>query len=227
MDETQVNRRARLLFAAALVAVFAGGALWLALSSAQYTVYEIETHDAVSGLIADSPVEFHGVEVGRVRRVELTGPRSITVLLEVKNGTPVSAATVATITARGLAMRGFTGYVYVSLENSDADARPLVTPPGKSRPVIPTAPSQVVSLDLAISQVKDNVQALTKLVQVLLDQNTVAALKDSVASLERVSRMLAQNNARLQGLLVNGERASADMPAFMRSSRETMGRVDT
>lgn len=227
MDEKRVNRRARLLFAVALVAVFAGGGLWLLLSSAEYTTYQLETQDPVSGLIADSPVELHGVEVGRVKSVELAGPRSVSVLFDVKNGAPINAATVATITARGLAMRGFTGYVYIALENTEADAKPLAILPGKRYPVIPTTASQVVSLDLAVSQVNANVQSLTKLVQTLLDQHTMAALKDSATSLERVSRTLAQNNERLQRLLVNGERASADMPGFIRSSRETMGRVDT
>lgn len=227
MDEERVNRRARRLFGAALAAVFAGGGLWLWLSSAEYTTYRIETQDPVSGLIADSPVEFHGVEVGRVKSVELTGPRSVAVLLDVKSRAPVTAATVATITARGLAMRGFTGYVYVALENSGTGTKPIAVAPGQRYPVIPTAPSQIVNLDLAISQVNDNVQALTRLVQALLDQDTVAMLKDSAASLERVARTLAQNDARLRSLLVNSERASADMPAFMRSSRETLGRVDT
>jgi len=226
MDERQVDRRARLWFAAVVVAVFAGGGLWWLLASASYTKYRIDITDAVSGLIPDAPVEFHGVEVGHVRSVDLSGPGAVTVLLDVKNGAPVSGATVATITARGLAMRGFTGYVYVALEDTGANPRPLMALAGQRYPVIPTRPSQVASLDLAISQVNDNVKALTQLVQSTLDPATVASIKDSVGSLERVSRTLARNDERLEHLLANGERASADMPAFMRSSRETMQRVD-
>jgi ABC-type transporter Mla subunit MlaD len=161
-----------------------------------------------------------------VKSVELSGPRAVTILVDVKNGAPVSSATVATVTARGLAMRGFTGYVYVALENTATDRAPLAILPGQHYPVIPARPSQLVSLDLAISQVNDNVQALTHTVQALLDPATVASLHQSAASLEQVSRTLAQNNARLETLLANGERASADMPAFMRSSRETLTRVD-
>lgn len=227
MDEDRINRRARLMFAATLIAVFAAGTLWLALAQAQYRTYLIETPDAVSGLIADSPVELHGVEVGRVKSVTLAGPRSVSVLLDVKDDAPVSGATVATITARGLAMRGFTGYVYVALENTGTDARRLTIPPGKHYPVIPTAPSQIVSLDLAITQVNDNVQALTTLAQTLLDAGTVDSLKQTASGLEQVSRTLARNNARMERLLANAERASADAPGFMQATRGTMGRVDT
>lgn len=227
MDEDRINRRARRVFAATLIAVFAAGALWLALSQTQYTTYQIETGDAVSGLIADSPVEFHGVEVGRVRSVTLTGPHSVSVLLDVRDGAPVSGATVATITARGLAMRGFTGYVYVALENSGTDARPLAIAPGRHYPVIPAAPSQIVNLDLAITQVNGNVQALTTLAQTLLDAGTVASLKETTASLGQVAHTLMRNNARLERLVANAERASGDMPGFMQATRGTMGRVDT
>ena len=227
MDEAQVNRRARLWFAGSIAAVFAAGALWLALASSEYDIYQLETHDTVSGLIADAPVEFHGVEVGRVRSVRLGGPRTVSILMEVRKGAPVSRATLATITSRGLAMRGFTGYVYVSLEDAGTDAAPLQAAQGSRYPVIPAAPSKVVSMDLAMSQVDGNVQSLTRLVQELLDQDTLSALKESAASLERVSRTLAQNNRRVEGLLVNGERASRDAVPFMRSASQAMGRVDT
>lgn len=227
MDEERINRRARLAFAASLVVVFTAGALWLALSQAAYTTYRIETQDAVSGLIADSPVEFHGVEVGRVKSVELSGPRTISVLVDIRNGAPVDGSTVATITARGLAMRGFTGYVYVALENSGSDAKPLAIAPGKRYAVIPSSPSQIVNLDLAIAQANANMQALTTLVQSALDPPTLAALKDTAGNLQQVSGALARNNARMERLLATAERATADMPGFMHATRDTMGRVDT
>ena len=67
--------KARWLFAAFLLAVAAGAAMWWAVAEARWKTYELETSDAVSGLIPGSPVEFHGVEVGKVRAVELQGPR--------------------------------------------------------------------------------------------------------------------------------------------------------
>ena len=116
-----VHGKARLIFLALLGAGGLAAGLGYFWSSGQYTTYRIETHDSVSGLIVDSPVELHGVEVGKVTRIELADPYTVAILLRITSEAPVSKATVATITARGLAARGFTGYVYVALENAGTE----------------------------------------------------------------------------------------------------------
>jgi phospholipid/cholesterol/gamma-HCH transport system substrate-binding protein len=183
----------------------------------------------VSGLIADSPVEFHGVEVGKVRRVRLVDPHSVSVLLNVRRDAPVSRATVATIIARGLATRGFTGYVYVALEDNGVDRRPLSALPGGSYPLIPTAPSRSVSLDTSISEVKQDVQQLTDLLHSVLDQKTVGALKRSVDDLQKVTAVLATNSQSLDAMIssaerttMNAERVSRDVKPLLDSSHEVV-----
>jgi len=155
------DRKARLLFAAVIVAGAVLALGWYVADSSGYRVYQITTTDPVSGLIVDAPVEFHGVDVGKVKRVELTGPRSVSILLGIRDSAPVTVATVATITSRGLATRGFTGYVYISLENVGEDKQPIETAKGAEYPVIRTAPSRMVNLDMAIDQVNRNVERLT------------------------------------------------------------------
>jgi phospholipid/cholesterol/gamma-HCH transport system substrate-binding protein len=155
------DRKAHFLFAAVIVA----GALlvlgWYVAETSGYRFYQITTADEVSGLVVDAPVEFHGVDVGKVKRVELTGPRSVRILLAIRDSAPVTTATVATITSRGLATRGFTGYVYISLENVGEDDRAITTAQGADYPVIRTAPSRMVNLDMAIDQVNRNVDRLS------------------------------------------------------------------
>jgi phospholipid/cholesterol/gamma-HCH transport system substrate-binding protein len=216
------DNKARIAFAFVLLLGAAAGIVWYLLSSSRYTTYQIQTHDPVSGLIADAPVEYHGVDVGKVKSVDLVDSRSIRILLSIKNDAPVTAATIATITARGLAARGFTGYVYVSLEDAGTDFRSLVARPGERYPAIPTAPSKSANLDLAISQLNENVQFMTELLKEVLDKNTVASLKQSVASLQRVTKTLADNNAKLNSLIVNGERASQQLRPLLESSRDTV-----
>jgi len=159
------DRKAHFLFAAVIV----GGVLlalgWYIADAAGYQVYRITTADTVSGLVVDAPVEFHGVDVGKVKRVELTGPRSVSILLGIRDSAPVTAATIATITSRGLATRGFTGYVYISLEDVGEDKRPIATADGADYPVIRTAPSRMVNLDMAIDQVNRNVQRLSHILE--------------------------------------------------------------
>lgn len=220
--KVNIENKARLAFAVALLLGAAVVSAWYFVSSARYASYQIRTRDVVSGLIVDAPVEFHGVEVGKVTQVDLIGPDSVSIMLSVKKDAPVSAATVATITARGLATRGFTGYVYVALENTGSDLRPLVAMPGNAAPLIRWVPSRSVTLDTTISQVNENVQAMTDLLRSVLDSKTIDALKQSVDSLQQVTSTLAANNARLNTILVNAERASSRLKPLLESSDDTV-----
>jgi len=224
-----VQYRAWVLFGLFLLAGTAAGIAWHIFTSTRYVTFELRTADAVSGLIADSPVEFHGVEVGKVQRVQLIDPRSVRILLKVTRDAPITRATVATITARGLATRGFTGYVYVALEDNGADQRPLVVLPGETHPLIPTAPSQSVSLDTTISQARQDIQQLTDLLHSVLDQKTIGSLKRSVDDLKKVTDVLATNSQKLDAMIssaertaTNAERVSRDVKPLLESSQQVV-----
>jgi phospholipid/cholesterol/gamma-HCH transport system substrate-binding protein len=224
-----VQHRAWFLFGLALLAGTGAGLAWYLIASARYATFEIRTADPVSGLIADSPVEFHGVEVGKVQRVQLLDPRSVSILLDVRRDAPITRATVATITARGLATRGFTGYVYVALEDSGTDRRALGVLSGESFPLIPAAPSRSASLDTTISDMKQDVQQLTDLLHTVLDQKTVGSLKRSVDHLEKVTEVLATNSQRLDAMIssaerttMNAERMSRDLRPLLESSQQVV-----
>ena len=224
-----VERRAWLLFGLVLLLGTAAGLVWYRLASDRYATFEIRTADPVSGLIADSPVEFHGVEVGKVRRVRLLDPRSVSILLDVRRDTPVSRATVATITARGLASRGFTGYVYVGLDDTGMDRGPLSAQPGELYPRIPTAASRSVNLDTTINEVRQDVQQLTDLLHSVLDQKTVGSFKSSIDDLHKVTAVLAANTRTLDAMIssaertsMNAERLSRDVGPLLDSSQQVV-----
>lgn len=206
---TSVEAKARWWFVGFLLVLAAIAAVWALVAAGRDVTYEIRSRDSVSGLIAGSPVEFHGVEVGKIRSVALLDPRLVRVLLDVRRDVPVTSATVATITGRGLATRGFTGYVYVSLEDQGGPGRPLVAPRDSPYPMLATAPSQVVSLDTSISQLNESMQTVKELLQTVLDPDTVASLKQSLAGVEQVTGTLAANNQKLVAALDNAERATA------------------
>jgi len=200
-----VHWKASLTFTAVLCVGGLAVGLWYLWSSSQHTIYRI---DPVSGLIADSPVEFHGVEIGKVTRIELTDPHTVGILLSIANDAPVSKATVATITARGLAARGFTGYVYVALENTGADSGPLTIEPGQRYRVISTAPSRIDTMDTTVADATQKVRVLTRLLQSVLDEKTITSLKQSVDEFQEIMALLVANNERLHSLIINAERDS-------------------
>lgn len=220
--------RARLAFVLFVLMLAGGGAAAWLLARGQELRYEIRTADNVSGLIPGAPVEFHGVEVGRVDDVQLLDPRTVRVVIAVRKTVPLTTATVATITGRGLAARGFTGYVYVTLEEQPhGHAQPLVAPAGQRYPAIAAAPSQAVSLDTSINQLNDSVQSAVLLMRTTLDAPTLASLKRSVANLDEVTRTLAANNTRVQAILLNAERTTAQMPPLVQAGTQSLRTLQT
>jgi phospholipid/cholesterol/gamma-HCH transport system substrate-binding protein len=220
------EKRAWLIFAVLLLLGGIVGIGWIAVASSRYGTYQIRTHESVSGLIPDAPVEFHGVEVGRVARVELTDPGSVSILLHIRKDAPVTPATVATITSRGLATKGFTGYVYVALENDPPGAQ-ATADAGGGYPQIRTAPSRSVNMDTAISQVNENVQYITTLLQTSLDAKTIASLKQSLESMQKITRTLADNSEKMNAIISNAERATGRLEPLLVSGNETARALQT
>ena len=97
------NAMARLMFVSVLLIATIAGAIWHSHSISRYATYQIHTEDPVSGLVIDAPIEFHGVEVGKVKNISLLSPHSVSIVLSIDKNAPVTSATVATITSRGLA----------------------------------------------------------------------------------------------------------------------------
>lgn len=225
--KADINTKARLAFAVFLLVSTVAGAGWYFFSVSQYATYQIYTEESVSGLIADAPVEFHGVDVGKVKSVRLVNPHSVDIVLSIDRTAPVTSASVATITSRGLATRGFTGYVYISLEDVGSDSRPLTTRPGEPYPIIPTAPSKAVTLDTAMNQVNENFQVITRLLESILDKTTVASLKQSADNLQQVTKVLAENTGKLNAIVANTERASHRFEPLLESSHDTVTALQT
>jgi phospholipid/cholesterol/gamma-HCH transport system substrate-binding protein len=190
MANDTVYSKARLLFLAFLCAGGIAALVWKIWSDSNYRTYQIETRDPVSGLIVDAPVELHGVEVGKVTNIQLLDAGTVQVRLSLAKSTPISTATVATITSRGLAARGFAGYVYIALENSAADSGPLLHKPGQPYLLIPTARSRIVTIDTVAAEITDKVEEITGLLHQVLDEQTIVSLKRTVAALEEITRIL-------------------------------------
>jgi phospholipid/cholesterol/gamma-HCH transport system substrate-binding protein len=217
-----INTMARLMFATVLLISTIAGAIWYLHSVSGYATYQIYTQDPVSGLIVDAPIEFHGVDVGKVKNIRLVSPRSVSIVLSIDKSAPLTSATVATITSRGLATRGYTGYVYISLDDVGIDSRPLITRPGAPYPIIPTAPSKIMTLDTTIFQVRDKVQVITDLLQSLLDKKTIMALQQSTDSLQQLTKVLAENTEKLNSIVANTERASHRFEPLLNSADDTV-----
>jgi phospholipid/cholesterol/gamma-HCH transport system substrate-binding protein len=225
--KNDINAKARFAFVAFLLVSIVAGVIWYFFSASAYMNYQISTQESVSGLIVDAPVEFHGVDVGKVKSIKLIDPHSVSILLSIDKTAPITSASVATITSRGLATRGFTGYVYIAIEDVGTDVRPLVARSGEPYPAIPTMPSKFMTLDATLNQINANVQVLTDLLQSILDQQTITSLKQSADGLQQVTKILAENSKKLNSIVINTERASQRLGPLLDSSHDTVNALQT
>lgn len=208
--------RARIAFGLLVIVGAAVGFRWYLAGLSRYTTFQVLTHDPVSGLMADAPVEFHGVAVGTVKQVNLVDPQTVLLLLSLRRDAPVTRATVATVTTRGLAARGFMGYAYIALEDVGHDRRPLKPQPGARFPMIAAAPSRSLTMDATVDAARQDVQQLTDLLHSVLDRNTVASLKESLDELQTVMQALSAHSRTLGAIIRNAQDASTNAAAASR-----------
>jgi phospholipid/cholesterol/gamma-HCH transport system substrate-binding protein len=191
-----------------------------------YSTYKIYTQDSVSGLVVDAPVEYKGVEVGKVKSIDLKNNKFVEVLLSIKKEMPITKGTEATFTTKGLTTRGFMGFVYIALHDNGTDVQPLVAQSDQSYPVIPTTSATTLSLDTTFVDVKNNLQQLTGLLKEVLDKDTIESLKSLLHNMNKVSNTLVENNKHLNSLLINMEKASHQFEPFLKSGQNTLTMLD-
>ncbi len=208
-------------FVITLTAIFILAIVWLSsgLSLEKYDTYLLYMQESVSGLSVDSQVEFNGVEVGKVKSVELNhkNPQLVEVLLDVKHSTPVSKGTVATLTTRGL-----TGLVYIALKDKGLNQQKLEAAPGQAYPVITTSPSIFLRLDAALTRFSNNFQKIAESFQTLLDAENLASIKSSLENIKEITATLSDNSHRFNRIIKNVENSTQRLSPLMQSTTGAM-----
>lgn len=219
------------LFVVVLGASAILGGLWLAsgVNRRETTRYSVYITDSVSGLREDSPVTFHGVNVGKVvrLRIDRSNTDRIHAVLEVREDAPISQGTQATLKIRGL-----TGIAYLELTGGSPSAPPLAKPNDERYPVIPYKPSLLMRLDTAVSEGLDRLDRLSGSVTALLSDQNVQAFSDSLRNLKTLTDDLARNGDQLsevlasaKGALETGQGALRRLPATLDAVNRTLGQV--
>ena len=221
--EKKVNFAIVGVFILALGGAFIAGVLWLSSEKSYrkaYDIYLVYMEESVSGLTRDAPVEYRGVEIGRVRRIALAPGNSekVQLTLDIERGTPIKQNTVALLVTQGL-----TGIAHVNLTGGSRDSPTLETPPGEDYPVIRTGPSLMVRLDAALTTLIANLTRTSESLNAVLDEGNRASLKQTLANLERISGTLAARSAAIDSGVANAART---MENTARLSTELSGLVE-
>jgi phospholipid/cholesterol/gamma-HCH transport system substrate-binding protein len=208
--EPKVNYLLVGLFIALLSAAMLAGVLWLSRIDYRgvYDRYYTFMDESVSGLSRDSYVKYQGVEVGRVKEIALepNNPERVRLALDIARGTPVKEDTVAALETQGL-----TGITIVNLRGGSRASPLLKAQPGQYYPVIQSQPSFYTQLSQNMSRLMRNerlpallanLNNLTNDARSLLDQQSRADLKRTLAALAQVTQALALHRNELAGAIV-------------------------
>lgn len=111
-------------FVLAVVAMLVGLAAWLTRDTGEHRLFEISSHESVTGLQEQAPVRYKGVTVGRVQSIALDREKAGNVLVRfaVDGTAPMTTATFAT-----LGFQGVTGLAFIQLDDSGAPSQALAT----------------------------------------------------------------------------------------------------
>lgn len=204
-------------FVVILSAVVIAGVLWLGKTDYRgvYDRYEAYMRESVAGLSVNSTVKYRGVDVGRVKDISLSpdNPEEVKLTLDIAHGTPIKTDTIAVLETQGL-----TGLATLNLTGGSREAPPLEALEGQEYPVIKTGPSLFFRLDEAISRLLSE-KGLSKLLADLdlaakgvadaVDEENLAALKQTIKDLSEVAQSVAAHKAQIEQSL-NGAARSAD-----------------
>ena len=179
--ETNVSYTIAGTFILILTALIVLGVIWLSagLNTKEYKYYIVNMQESISGLSKDGPVEFNGVNVGKVEEMKINreNPRLVSLLLKIESDTPITMGTRAK-----LGMRALTGVAYILLEDKGTDMRPLLAKNGENYPVIATEPSILVRLETSLNSLTTSFQTMSKSVGSLLNKTNLRNMQDILKS---------------------------------------------
>ncbi len=187
--ETNANYTIVGLFVIVLFAFIVMGMIWLSagVTATDYTTYQVLMRESVSGLSVDAPVEFNGVNVGSIKNIEISqkDPQVVIILLNVKNNTPITLGTRATLN-----MKGLTGMAYLALIDKGTDTRSMQKLPGQLYLIINTAPSLLVRFDTAVTKLNDSLHQVSVSIRSLMDEENLLAVKKILNNMQNVTQSL-------------------------------------
>ena len=195
-------------------------ALWLASGGAfakSFDPYLAVLDESVAGLNVNAPVKFNGVDVGRVRSIDLDpgNPARVRLIFDIARETPVKVDTLAVLKTQGL-----TGIAYVELSGGSPTSPRLLAAPGALYPELKTKPSLSARLENVLTSVLAKLDRTSSTIDSVLSVENRAALSGTLANLAQVTKTLADRSASIDAGIQSAARTfdnSARLTADLRT----------
>ena len=193
-------------FVLALGAALIAGVLWLASGGAfqtKYDPYLAIMDESVSGLNINAPVKYNGVEVGKVRTIQLdtANPERVLLVFAIARGTPIKEDTVAVLKTQGL-----TGIAYVELGGGKPDSPPLLAKAGEQYPLIRTKPSLSARLENVLTSVLAKLDRTSSNIDAILSDENRIAFKNALADIAVLTRTFAARKDAIDASITSAAR---------------------
>jgi phospholipid/cholesterol/gamma-HCH transport system substrate-binding protein len=205
-------------FVLVLGAGLMGVVLWLASGGAlqkKYDLYLAIETEPVAGLNLNAPVKYNGVDVGKVRTIQLdpANPEHVRLVFAIERGTPINQDTLAVLKTQGL-----TGIAYVELEGGGRESPPLRASAPGQYPEIRTKPSLSARLENVLTSVLAKLDQTSNNINAMLSDDNRAAFTHALSDIAAFSHTLAARNATLDAGIAsaaqtfdNGARVTAQL----------------
>lgn len=171
------------------VLIFGVGMVWFAFWLAkygldeEYDVYRLEMKESVAGLSIDSNVKLHGVNIGRVVKIQINPKdiETVEVLVEIQKGIPIKEDMIAFTE-----MFGVTGLLSINIEGGSNGAKTLV-PTKDHIPEIKTKPSLLTKLTYNLGGMSDKIEALLIQSEKLFSDRNVETMGHILENVEKIT----------------------------------------
>lgn len=192
------------------VLLFGAGMVWFAFWLAkygldeEYDIYRLEMRESVAGLSIDSNVKLHGVNIGRVLKIQINPKdiETVEVLVEIQKGIPIKEDMIAFTE-----MFGVTGLLSINIEGGTNGAKTLV-PTKDHIPQIKTKPSLLTKLTYNLGGMSDKIETLLVQSEKLFSDRNVETMGHI---LENVEKITAKGEALEDQMMVSMEHINAKL----------------
>ncbi|HEY3356763.1 MAG TPA: MlaD family protein [Polyangia bacterium] len=169
--------------------------------------YVVLIRESVAGLSVDAPVRYRGVDVGRVKAIDINpaNVEEVRVTIALVHGTPVKVDSFATMRAQGL-----TGISFIDLEGG-TQAAPRLQAQSDEPPVITSRPSLLTKLENTATGVAGNLDRLTADARGVLDEENRRALKEILQNLAKLTHTLERRSGAVDRGITESAAAMAHL----------------
>lgn len=208
--------RSHALIAIAFLILFGVGAAlvtwWMLAPAVSRVPYLLVSHASVAGLGPGSPVNYEGVQVGAVRKVELNpGNREVDVIIGVDKDFALPKGTFAIIASQGLIGNK-------AIELKLGKSKEMIATSASSAARMPLKEGSLAGLMAQASDIVAELKTTLQSVQQLLSQDNQRRLTNTLAHVEEAS-------ARLAALEKAAEPTVKELPDLLARTRGALASV--